>query len=308
MSANITEVGTTQPTGLPSGYSYTTRAIDVTVQLGKGSFGTSGANTVKLSGLRVAATIRKYGSPGFDTASVRMYGLPSSLMNQVSTLGAPIPMERDNNVLIEAGDPINGMSLVFQGTIQNAWQEFDGAPDTYLTIDSVSGAFAAMQPTPAISFPGSADVATIISGIATRIGRTFNNAGVQVTLSNPYFAGTPLEQAQKCARAANVEFYDDGSTFYIWPKTGNRSGAVPLISPQSGLVGYPKYTSQGMQFRCLYNPSILFGGLIKMQSSIQPACGTWYVNELTYNLAAQIPNGPWFCEVGCVRQVGAPAP
>jgi hypothetical protein len=282
---------------------YVKRAIDVTVQLGQGNFGASGFNTVKLTGLRVHASILKQGAPGFGTADLRIYGMTQSVMNQLSTLGVPTPMTtgRNNLVTIEAGDAVNGMAVVFRGTVWRAWQNLDGAPETFFDMSLIASAFDAMAPVPPISFPGSADVATIMSGLALRMGRAFENNGVQVRLSNPYFPGTAVDQVQKCAQAANIEAYDDGITLAIWPKSGTRGGAIPLISAASGLVGYPTYFDQGMRFRCLYNPSILFGGQIKMQSSLTPACGLWYVTSLVYDLAAQITSGPWFCDVDCVR-------
>lgn len=315
---------TTSPAPAPvTGNSFVQRALDVTLQLGKGSFGTSGFNTVKLSGLRATATIKKLGPPGMSMASVRVYGMTEDLMNAVSTLGVPYAMDRLNNISVDAGDVGGAMSKVYQGQLLNAWQELDGAPDTYMTFDGGSSAFIAMQAVKPISFPGPADAATVMSGIAISAGRSFHNNGVQVHLPPSYFPGTALDQAYACAAAADIEFYDDGDTFWIWPKSGTRfvgsvnqlgqttgatppSGTVPLISPATGLIGYPKYMSNGMKFRCLYNPSIQFAGLITMQSSLKPANGQWYVNGLTLDLSAQIHNGPWFCEVDCNRLPGVP--
>ena len=95
--------------------------------------------------------------------------------------------------------------------------------------------------------------------------------------------------------------FDDGYTLAIWPKHGTRGGLIPVISPASGLVGYPTFADQGVRFRTLFNPSITFGGQVEIKSSLMPACGKWYVNALSYNLSAQVVNGPWFCDVGCSR-------
>ncbi len=313
--------------------SYAQRAIDVTIQLGEGSFGLTGQNTVKLSGLRAVATIQKYGFPGFDTATLRVYGIQPSVMNAVSTLGAPLPMARNNTVQISAGDAVNGMANVFQGTINDAWQDFDDAPDTFLSIVGQPGGFEALRPVPAISFPGGADVATIVSGIATTMNRAFVNNGVKVHLANPYFAGTALEQAHEVARAANIELYDDGATIWIWPRNGVRFASqnsalassipsspaqtsVPLISAASGMIGNPRWTSQGCSFRCLFNPSIQaggppgspqFGGVVRIESKAIPSANAmWYVNSLVLNLSAQVPGGPWECAAECSRLIGAP--
>ncbi len=306
--------------------SYVQRAIDLTITLGEGSIGNTGFNTVKLSNLRIVATIAKAGFPSMDKASLRIYGVPPTIMNSISTLGIPLPMVRHNNaVLVEAGDAINGMATVYSGFIQNAWQDFDEIPETSLNIVAWGGADQAVFPVPPISFSGTADVATMLSGIAGRMGWGFENSGVSVQLSNPYFSGTALEQCHAIARAANIEMYADTGkspiTLAIWPKTGTRGGQIPLISAETGLVSYPKFRDQGMSFRCIFNPNVRIGGQIQMQSTVggagtatqtntaQPATpaqggpnGTWYVvSPFTYSLASQMPGGPWFIDVNCAR-------
>lgn len=311
-----------------SGTSFTSKNIDVTITLGTGSFGQTGKNTVKLSGLRVLASIAKGGFPSMDRASIQIYGVQPSVMNAISTLGVPLAMVRQNNtVLVEAGDTVNGMSVVYGGHILNAWQDFSAAPDTLLNIIGNTGQYEAIAPTPAISFPGQADVATIMSGIATRAGWAFENSGVTVKLPPTYLEGTALDQAQNVARHANINMYLDSgtatNTLAIWPKTGTRGGQIPLISDFSGLIGYPTFQSGGMSFRCLYNPNIRVGGQIKMQSSVGGAGvvsgatppdanltggpnGFWMVGipggaPLSYDLSSQVEGGPWFCDVSCSR-------
>ena len=314
-------------TSQPSGSSYIQRAIDLTLTLGTGTFGQTGKNTVKLSNLRIVATIQKLGPPAFGSAEVRIFGLPPSIMNEVSTLGVPLPLIRLNNtILIEAGDVGGTMAAVFTGYIYRAWQNFDNQPETMLQIVSNTGAVDAMAPAPPISAQGGADVAAMMSGLATRMGRSFENNGVQVQLSNPYFAGTALEQAHAIARAANIEMQDDGpfGTLAIWPKNGTRGGSIPLISVESGMIGYPRYQDQGMTVRALFNPNIRLGGQIMLQSSLGgvaiPAQGAtqaqaqragpngqWYVTRLTYDLSSQLPDGPWFVDIDGARTAVPPA-
>lgn len=309
--------------GQVSGSSYIERKLDVTITLGEGEFGGTGSNSVKLSGLRALATIQRRGPPSFSSAEVRVFGVPPSIMNKVSTLGVPLTIIRANNTItIEAGDTKNGMAVVFRGTIYNSWQNLDSQPETFLNVVSLTGLVDAMKPVAPISYTGTADVATIMQGLATQMGRTFENNGVQVQLSNPYFPGTALEQAQAVARAANIEMLDDGDggVLAIWPKNKTRGGTAPLISVDTGMVGYPRFRDFGMDVRCLFNPSIRFGGKVVVRSSIGDSTlnvpteggtfqqhqaagpnGEWYVNLLTYELSAQVPNGPWFCDLSCGR-------
>lgn len=307
--------------------SFQQRALTAIVHLGKGTFGQTGFNTVTLAGLRAEASIRKGGWPSMDAAEMRLYGVQPSVMNAVSTLGVPLPLVRHNNTLtIQAGDPTNGMTTIFSGYIQNAWQNFDAMPETMLQLVAYGGADAAVIPSNPTSYPGGADVATIMSGLAEQMGLAFENNGVQVQLSSPYFAGTALQQAQKCAKAAGIEMYIDTATapgtLAIWPKNGTRGGAVPLISAASGMIGYPRFRDFGMDFSTVFNPSIRVGGTIRMQSTIGTAVtysdpanptpdtivaggpnGLWYVNgPVVHDLSSQIPDGPWQSVVTCARK------
>ena len=316
------------PSTAPTGSSWTTRAIDLTITLGQGTFGGGGFNTVKLSNLRIVATIDKAGFPSADSAHIRAYGVDPSVMNQISTLGINTTSQRQNNtVTLEAGDPINGMSLVYSGYIQNAYQSFDDAPETSLNIDGLGGNLSALQPVPPISFPGSADVATIMSGIANRAGWGFENGGVQTQIANQYLSGTATQQYQDLARNAGIQAYlDTGrapNTLAIWPSNGARSGAIPVISKATGMIGYPKFRDKYMAFRTLFNPNIRIGGKIQMQSTVGQAAqfaqsaspginvggpnGIWNVSgPVSYDLASQMPGGPWFTDVVVSLSPGAP--
>jgi hypothetical protein len=292
--------------------SYVQRAIDVTITLGQGSLGTTGSNSVKLSGLRVVTTIEKAGAPSFDRCECRIYGMPQQLMNQVSVLRSPQIFARPNNtLLIEAGDAVNGMSTVFYGDIGTAWQVLDDAPEVYFQVVCWTGRNQKMAPATPSSFQTQTNVASAMQSIAQKMGFAFENDGVNVQLASSYWPGSALDQAHALARAAAINLYIDSGTnpptLAIWPRDGTRTGTTPLISPQSGLVGYPRFFDQGMSFRCLFNPALKLGGRIQMQSSIQPACGVWYITgPLVYNLAAQMPQGDWFCNVHCGAPVLAP--
>lgn len=274
------------------------RRIDLTIQLGQGTFGQSGFNTVTLTGLRISASIDKSGSPGFSSAQLRIYGMTLDLMNQLSTLGKPKLYDRQNTISVSAGDTASGMAVVYSGIIIEAWGDFNAAPDVSFNITSVFGKLDAMKPVPALSYPGPTDAAVILSGIATQLGYSFENNGVSVILSAPYFPGTAREQAIACGKQAGIYvFFDDTSrTLAIWPPNGSRGGAIPLISAQNGMVGYPAYAGTDVIVRTLYNPNIVFGRKMQVQSIIQPACGYWIINKVTHSLESEMPDGQWFTQ------------
>lgn len=68
--------------------SFIKRIINVSFQLGTGSFGGSGYNQIGLKGLRVIAQIDNAGHPTPGaTALIRIFGMTFSQMNELSVAG-----------------------------------------------------------------------------------------------------------------------------------------------------------------------------------------------------------------------------
>lgn len=277
------------------------RVIDVTFTLGEGTFGTSGQNIVKLSGLRIHAKIVKAGGPSMGTASLQIYGMKLALMNQLSTLGMAITLVRRNVVTVMAGNEGELPATVFVGTVTNAWSDFAAAPEVPFHVEAHTGLIEAVAPVPSSSYSGSADVATIMGNLATQMGIAFENNGVDVKLSNPYFSGSGRAQAQSVAEAAGIEWVIDNGKLAIWKPGSARGGEVPLISAATGMRQSPSYTSKGVAVTTLFNPSIGYGGAVEIDSFLDPAKGRWIIYMLDHDLAANVPRGPWFTNIQAAR-------
>jgi len=279
--------------------SYAQRNINLTFQIGKGNFGESGFNTVTVSGLRVSAQIQKAPGPTQTAAQVKVYGLTLSLMNQLSTIGhLPGVGYTRNDMRIDAGDAVNGMSTVFIGSITQAWADFGGIPDVSFTAIALTGFIEALKPIAPNSYPGAADAVTILQQLASTMGLAFENkSNASVILANPYFPGTALTQAQRCAHAANLNMAIDSGTMAIWPMGGSRGGTVRLISAGSGMVGFPRYNKAGISLTTEFNPNIACGTQVQVQSIVTPANGIWPVTVLEHDIESQVPDGSWFTTI-----------
>lgn len=280
------------------------RQIDVRFQLGEGAFGESGFDTVDVTGLRVSASIVKAGGVSMSYLQMRVYGLDLSTMNRLSTLGKPLVDGRNNTVTVTAGDDVSGKAIVFSGIINNAWTDGRAAPEMMFNVEAFTGLLDSYRPLPPTSFPGSADAAVIVAGLAAQMGYAFENGGVNVQLANPYFAGTGRAQLESVARAGNFNFFVDDTlgavpTLAIWPKDGVRNGLTPLVSAETGMIGYPAHTQNGISVTTVYNPNIVFGRQIEIRSSLTPAQGQWAVYSVRHELESETPGGQWTTTAEC---------
>lgn len=274
---------------------YAVRAIDLTIQLGQGSFGGGGFDTVTLSGLRINALLSNVMMPGATTAVLQVYGLTLSQINQLTKAGLQYSA-RFNKIAVSAGDATSGMTAVFQGIIIEAYPDFTTMPESAFVISATTTGDLQLKPITPASVKGAADVGSVMGQMAGAAGLGFeNNLTTPIKLSNPYFSGTIIQQINSCARAANIYAYVDGvsNTLVIMPKGGSRSGGIPIISPQTGMIGYPQFQQVGVVVRTLFDPNIKFGGQVQIQSQLTAASGSWNIYHIDYALSSVLPGGPW---------------
>ena len=180
-----------------------------------------------------------------------------------------------------------------------------------LVCTAYAGLYEAAKAVPPTSFKGLTDVATIMANIAALAGWGFQNNGVDIKMEHPYYPGTAWDQMQQVAEHANINAHlDDGTphTLVIWPKGGARDGVVPLVSPATGMIGYPIFTNMGIVVTTRFNPSIGFGQRVQVQSDLPQANGIYHVATLTQNLEAELPHGAWQTSLSPPRGRRSPEP
>lgn len=273
--------------------SFSRKQIALTFTLGTGAFGDTGTNTVTLSGLRASAQIAAAGGVSMSELRLQVWGLTASMLNDLTALNTVTMLQRNNAVIVAAGDEAGGMWTIYEGTISSGWAQI-AAPESCLDITAHSGLINKVAPAQPRGYATHADAAVIMASIALAMGLPFENNGVSVQLSTPYLHGSLYDQANAVAEHANINWGIDRGTFYICPKGAGRGGSPTLISPQTGMIGFPSFTSTGIEIVSLFNPTISIQSTIEVQSSFTPACGKWFVCGVSHSLHSETPNGDWF--------------
>lgn len=267
--------------------------LKTVITLGEKEFGASDYNTITLQGFRTSVYIDHAGGVQMSSLRARIYGVKQDDMNSITTLQYKPNFARPNTIEVYAieGDT---ETIVFQGNIINAWGNYRGMPDVYLEIQAQSAFFARLKPLTPRSIKGVSDVSEVMKQIAADIKCNFEDNGVKVTGKNIYLWGNGLEQAKELARMAQIDMYIDGNTLAICPKNQPRGGNIPLISPTSGMIGYPTFDGVGVNFQTLFNPAIRFGGSLKIETDVSQAAGEWVVTSVAHQLDSEMPHGRWF--------------
>jgi len=275
--------------------SFVERTITVQFDLANGQF-EGGGNTATVTGLRCVCHVTATGGPSQSVMDLTIYGMPLSVMNQLSTVGTQYAQRSQNGITVLAGDA-DGESVVFDGVIFNAFVDALDMPDACFRVVATPGAYQAVVPAAPLSISGSADAAGMMSKLASQMGLQFENNGVSVKLANPYYAGTPWGQALAIAADGNFNMVVDRGVLVITPLGKPRAGDAVLISPDTGMVGYPAFVQNNIVVTSVFDPAVKNQGTIEVKSALTPANGQWQVRKLDYELESQRPHGRWFMTI-----------
>lgn len=299
------------------------RRIELTFVLGTGAFGEGPAQTIKipidtqqpgtsvkaapnntitLNGLRVRAHIHQIGNSSLGTADLMVWGLTLDHLNQLSAIEQLAMYQRRNSVIIAAGDDKDGIAVIFEGQLSASWIDLSSQPDSILHVSATAGLFYLIKPAAPFTLPGFSDAATIIDGMVRQMGDGWavENDGVvkvSVPIATPYYDGTLLDQIKRVASDANIDLVieQENQKVIITPRGVPRGGLIPVISPETGLVGYPVHDATGVICTTLFNRSIRVHGKVKVdKSQLIQANGEWYVIDIVHDLESEVHNGEWY--------------
>ncbi len=286
---------------------YAQRILKYEFAFGTGDYGDSGATHLVVGaptqagkpGLRSTFTCSKANRPNVGYANIRIFGLTLSQINDLTKAGYYWATHK-NLVAVQAGDAQAGLTTIFNGQIYQAYPDFSNQPDVSFVIlasdRSPNGAIH-MKPVTPVSFPNAVPVATAITQVLQAVpGITLENNGVNTVISRPYLWGTAWQQLEQIVKAADcfATLDSTNNVYAIWPKSGARAGNSVMLSPGTGMIGYPEFQAQYMKVRTLFNPTIKGTGFpITVQSQLSAANGTWLIDNLDYNLSTEAAGGPW---------------
>lgn len=269
------------------------------------------SNTLILTGLRMSARIQAVRAFA-SHLELDIYGMREQDMNALTVLRwGPNPSTTQNNIVQVEANGGDGWQIVFSGTIVEGYPDYRSMPDACFHIQAVWGYYQGISATPPLSYPQGVNAATAAQAIASSMGYGFQNNGVNAQLPpGTYLCGAPIDQLNSLARMAQFDYYTASlavPTVVICQKNTPLTNApIIQLSPQSGMVGYPRIDTAGISFECLFNPAITSAGLVQISGSKVPAAnGLWMPFALFHELETIKAGGSWFSSIKALWQAPA---
>lgn len=267
--------------------SFSIKTIRVTLVMAANLFGDN--NAVVIEGLPVSVKVDKPGGQDLNKLSVTINNMALQKMEQLTILGFRPLQTNNNRIFVEAGVLGEPLDLVFSGEIKTAVPSFSDSGITEFKIEATAGHYPMKIASSPVSVKGEAKVEELMNQFAQEAGYAFKNEGVTVSVKNSIFKGSPVFKARTLARQVGIELLIDDHKFIIMPKGGHREGKAPKLSRESGLLGYPSFTNDGIDARSIYDSRLDSGGLVEIESIVPKSSGMWKIVKLSHDLEAYKP-------------------
>lgn len=264
-------------------------------------------NTIILQGLKATVHIDNAGAFNLGTLKAQIYGVNQQDMNALtSTQWSFLAGELPNTIEVWAIDG-SQETLVFNGIYLNGWGVYSSMPEVFMYIEAMVGYAQEMTSAGPTSLSADTSISELMGSLASQMGLQFeNNLTTSIAVKKgTYLGNTAMEQAKRLMQMFNFWMYVDPSTnpamLVICNNGTARANVTPVISPQTGLIGYPLFNATGILFETYFNPAILFGGGVNVQSSVPKANGNFIVTSMAHELSSITPGGPWKTTVNAVN-------
>lgn len=236
-------------------------------------------------GLRVKASGTKYANATQNECTLTISGLKRETRNYLLSETSPYNDNRTpKRIILEVGRVSAGIFQLFIGDIISA--EPSLPPDLDITLKAKTQNFQAGNIV-AVSHGPLSKLSVIAKNIAASLGLILNFQATDKQIANFQHSGPALKQVDALANAGGVRAYIDDKRLIVKNLDAALSGRIRILNKNSGMVGIPKVTEKGVDVTFLIDSEATLGGLLRLESQINPAVnGDYVINQLGFEVAS----------------------
>lgn len=253
------------------------RIVQVGIDLGNG--------LKTYEGLAIYASGVKYASAMFNECEARIYNLTRDERNNILTQASPLIRTQAKPVFLslDVGRESYGTFRLFEGNVISC--NVTQPPDIGISLRSLTSSFESGV----ILRDNQSSIAllSIISqNIAKTLGLTLQFQATDKQIDNYSFTGAAVKQVDKLNQVGGVVAFIDNRTLVVLDSNKPKAGTRRLISAQTGMVGIPQVTEQGVLVKVMMDNSLQLGGPVQIQSLMNPAAnGDYRIVKMSYEVA-----------------------
>lgn len=260
--------------------------LDSSVQFGRKFslivFGTD-LNGLDLSELRCKFVVKRSDTMTPNVADIRVYNLEQNTALRIKS--------EFKKVVLQAGYEGN-YGVIFQGNIKQAIIGRESATDTFVDIVAGDGDraynYSIVNTTIAAGGTQLDQAQAAISAMSTK-GVGSGHIGEMPPESLPrgkVMYGNSRNYLRDVAQTSNKTWSIQDEKVTFVSKKSYLPGEAIVLNSQTGMIGTPQQTNEGVNVKCLLNPMIKIGGRVKIEENL---IQDLKINLTVPNSAANIP-------------------
>jgi hypothetical protein len=216
-------------------------------------------NGIELAQLRITFNVHKKVTQHPNLLEAKVYNLSDATMQKVAQF---------KRVQLTAGYVFANYAVIFDGTVVQYRRGRENPTDTYFEILAGDGDAQINQSTTIYRFEAGTKEKDVISHLAKDTGLDAGHISTKVgmdTLTRAWtLAGPTSQYLREMVMKYGANYWAENGKLNIVHSTEVLPGEVVVLDPTTGLVQIPEDTPEGIQVKCLINPVIKLGGLIKL--------------------------------------------
>lgn len=246
-------------------------------------------------GLWCTASGTKFANPIEDECEVKIANLDEATRNFILTETSPFNGNKTpKRLVVEAGRESTGVARLFVGDITAT--SISQPPDIILTIKAKTGQ-AARGKIVARQAPASAKLSQVAGQVAQDLGATLDFQASDKSIGNYSHSGAAARQVGKLADSGDVDVYLDGNTLVVKDANVPLTGRLRILDADSGMIGIPEITEQGIKVKYLLDNQTALGGALRIVSRLNPAAsGEYAIYKLGFEVASRDTPFYWIAE------------
>jgi hypothetical protein len=238
-------------------------------------------------GLNIVASGIKFANANQNECSVKISNIVKETRNEILTRASPFRNKtaQRQRLFLYAGRESYGEFLLYSGDIISAIPT--QPPDIDLTLKSLT-ANKEKSSIVSTSIAGSSSLEGICKTISSILQYPLVFQATDKMINNFSFSGSSLGLVYKLNQVGGVNAFIDDHKLMVKDALNYLTGKMRVLSKDTGMVGLPEMTEQGVKVRYLLDNTSVIGGGLKIESDINPAAtGDWVIYKLGFDIASR---------------------
>ena len=248
-------------------------------------YGGTNRNGLDLSELRIKFAVKRSDTVTPNTADIRVYNLGEQTAIRIR--------KEFTRVILQAGYEGN-YGIIFQGNIKQVILGRESATDTFIDIIAGDGDraynFAVVNQTLAAGSNQNDQINAAAKAMAP-LGVTAGNLSTGPTPQGQLprgkvMYGNARNYLKTAAQTTGASWSIQDEKIQFVPKKSYTPGTAIKLTSKTGMIGTPQQTNEGVNVKCLINPSIKIASRVRIDNA---SIARLKINLSVPNSAANIP-------------------